>query len=147
MSRKQNDGTRRGSLDELLANLERKELLAALREVGGQRTSAARRLGISRTKLYRRMHALGLFPRRRVSPTAQGASRPGEGPRGGQAEPGSGLADTLARVERREIVSVLQQTHGQRTLAAHNLGISRARLYRRMEALDIDPKVITRSGV
>jgi len=46
----------------------------------------------------------------------------------------------LHTIERREIVSALSRTAGQRTLAAKELGISRSRLYRRMEALGIDPR-------
>lgn len=48
----------------------------------------------------------------------------------------------LSALERREILAALQETNGQRTLAAQRLGISRSRLYRRMEALGIDPRQI-----
>ncbi len=52
-----------------------------------------------------------------------------------------GSLDTILNtIERREIVSALKRTNGQRTLAAKELGISRSRLYRRMEALGIDPR-------
>ncbi len=59
--------------------------------------------------------------------------------------PGNGaelgvLDHKLSMLERTEIVGALQGTHGQRTLAAQRLGISRSRLYRRMEALGIDPR-------
>ena len=55
--------------------------------------------------------------------------------------PGVGLLDhLLGSLERREIVSALERSNGQRTLAARVLGISRSRLYRRMEALGIDPR-------
>lgn len=54
---------------------------------------------------------------------------------------GSGLLDrVLASVERREVLNALRRTHGQRSQAAKALGISRSRLYRRMEALRIDPR-------
>ena len=61
------------------------------------------------------------------------------------AEPGSsngdGLLDrVLASVERREILNALRRAHGQRSQAAKALGISRSRLYRRMETLRIDPR-------
>ena len=58
-------------------------------------------------------------------------------------EPIRGSLDTiLSTIERREIVSALSRTSGQRTLAAKELGISRSRLYRRMEALGIDPREV-----
>ena len=50
------------------------------------------------------------------------------------------LDDVLARVEKREILGALNRADGQRTMAARMLGISRSRLYRRMEALGIDPR-------
>jgi transcriptional regulator with PAS, ATPase and Fis domain len=50
-------------LDEILATVERRALLAALRRAGGQRSRAARAMGISRSRLYRRMEALGIRPR------------------------------------------------------------------------------------
>jgi DNA-binding NtrC family response regulator len=46
----------------------------------------------------------------------------------------------LTTIEKREILDALKRASGQRTLAARLLGISRSRLYRRMEALDIDPR-------
>lgn len=53
------------------------------------------------------------------------------------------LDNKLSMLERSEIVSALQGTRGQRTLAAQRLGISRSRLYRRMEALGIDPRQLS----
>ncbi|HUU85694.1 MAG TPA: sigma 54-interacting transcriptional regulator [Phycisphaerae bacterium] len=50
-------------LDEVLATVERRAILAALRRAGGQRSKAARTIGISRSRLYRRMEALGIRPR------------------------------------------------------------------------------------
>lgn len=50
------------------------------------------------------------------------------------------LDNKLSSLERTEILTALEETHGQRTLAAQQLGISRSRLYRRMEALGIDPR-------
>ncbi|MCH7813827.1 MAG: sigma 54-interacting transcriptional regulator [Planctomycetes bacterium] len=50
-------------LDEILATVERRALLAALRRASGQRSRAARQIGISRSRLYRRMEALGIRPR------------------------------------------------------------------------------------
>lgn len=47
-------------LDEVLAGLERREILAALERAGGQRSLAAKLMGISRSRLYRRMDALGI---------------------------------------------------------------------------------------
>lgn len=52
------------------------------------------------------------------------------------------LDQMLTTIERREIVSALKRAKGQRTLAARLLGISRSRLYRRMEALGIDPREV-----
>lgn len=58
-------------------------------------------------------------------------------------DPVGGSLDTILHtIERREIVSALKRTSGQRTLAAKELGISRSRLYRRMEALGIDPREV-----
>lgn len=51
------------------------------------------------------------------------------------------LDDVLACVEKREIMAALEKADGQRTLAARMLKISRSRLYRRMEALSINPRV------
>lgn len=48
------------SLDEVLYSVERREILTALARAGGQRTKAAESLGISRSRLYRRMAALGI---------------------------------------------------------------------------------------
>ncbi len=50
-------------LDEVLATIEKGEILGALNRADGQRTMAARLLGISRSRLYRRMEALGIDPR------------------------------------------------------------------------------------
>ena len=61
----------------------------------------------------------------------------------GQPQDAAGLGPLdriLTAIERREILSSLQRAKGQRTLAARMLGISRSRLYRRMEALGIDPR-------
>lgn len=52
-----------GSLDRILTSIEKREILAALKRADGQRTRAARMLGISRSRLYRRMEALGIDPR------------------------------------------------------------------------------------
>ncbi len=52
-----------GPLDRILTTVEKREILAALRRANGQRTLAARLLGISRSRLYRRMDALGIDPR------------------------------------------------------------------------------------
>lgn len=52
-----------GPLDRILSTVEKREILAALRRANGQRTLAARLLGISRSRLYRRMDALGIDPR------------------------------------------------------------------------------------
>ncbi len=52
----------KGSLDRLLTTIERREILSALERAKGQRTLAAEILGISRSRLYRRMGALGLLP-------------------------------------------------------------------------------------
>ena len=48
------------------------------------------------------------------------------------------LDDILTKIERREIVAALTKASGQRAHAANLLGISRSRLYRRMDALGID---------
>lgn len=51
------------SLDEILTSIETREIVGALKQVQGQRTQAAKLLGISRSRLYRRMEALGIDPR------------------------------------------------------------------------------------
>lgn len=53
-------------LDNLLADYERQAILTALRKTGSQRSLAARLLGISRSRLYRRMDALGIVPRSEI---------------------------------------------------------------------------------
>ena len=53
-----------GSLDRILTTIEKREILNALNRANGQRTLAARLLGISRSRLYRRMEALGIDPRK-----------------------------------------------------------------------------------
>lgn len=50
-------------LDDLLADYERQAILNALRRASGQRSLAARMMGISRSRLYRRMEALGIVPK------------------------------------------------------------------------------------
>jgi PAS domain S-box-containing protein len=49
-------------LDDVLASVERQAILAALHRAGGQRSRAARAMSISRSRLYRRMEALGIHP-------------------------------------------------------------------------------------
>lgn len=53
-------------LDNLLADYERQAILTALRKTGSQRSLAARLLGISRSRLYRRMDALGIVPKTEI---------------------------------------------------------------------------------
>ena len=53
-----------GPLDHLLNETERREILKALRQAGGERTQAANMLGITRSRLYRRMEALGIDPKK-----------------------------------------------------------------------------------
>ncbi|MGB2984550.1 MAG: helix-turn-helix domain-containing protein [Phycisphaerae bacterium] len=59
----QNTASGMGPLDQMLTTIERREILSALGRAKGQRTLAARLLGISRSRLYRRMEALGIDPR------------------------------------------------------------------------------------
>ncbi len=79
-------------------------------------------------------------PLTRDNPTAPNAP----GPR--QAENATGqqqsllLDPVLANVERDAIRRALRAADWQRNKAAQFMGISRSRLYRRMEALSIDPK-------
>ena len=54
------DDGKTGPLDQVLTSIERREILGALGRAKGQRTRAARLLGISRSRLYRRMEALGV---------------------------------------------------------------------------------------
>jgi PAS domain S-box-containing protein len=57
------NGSDDARLDQVLAGVERREILRSLRDADGQRTQAAKALGISRSRLYRRMEALGIDPR------------------------------------------------------------------------------------
>lgn len=76
--------------------------------------------------------------------TSDAGSSAVDGPENGT---GMGVLDNkLSRLERSEIVDALKNTRGQRTLAAQRLGISRSRLYRRMEALGIDPRQLGAHG-
>lgn len=50
------------SLDERLADIERRAILDAIRRANGRRNLAARLMGISRSRLYRRLEALGINP-------------------------------------------------------------------------------------
>jgi PAS domain S-box-containing protein len=50
------------------------------------------------------------------------------------------LDPLLAQCEREAILRALKAAHGQRNRAAQMMGISRSRLYRRMEALGVDLK-------
>jgi DNA-binding NtrC family response regulator len=52
--------TERIVLDKLLASIEKELLLRALGQAGGNKTEAARLLGVSRPRLYRRLEQLGL---------------------------------------------------------------------------------------
>jgi len=56
-----------------------------------------------------------------------------------QAAPSLHLDSYLERVERQTILRALDTADGQRSRASQLLGISRSRLYRRMDALGIDP--------
>ena len=76
----------------------------------------------------------------RLEPLLPEPPLPAPGAAGGPGN-GHGLLDrVLASVERREILGALRRAQGQRSRAAKALGISRSRLYRRMEALRIDPR-------
>ena len=54
------DDSEQGPLDQLLNETESREILLALHRVGGERTQAAKLLGITRSRLYRRAAALGI---------------------------------------------------------------------------------------
>jgi DNA-binding NtrC family response regulator len=53
---------RTGSLRSILAETERQVILEALKSAGGNKTKAARMLGIHRTSLYEKMRMHGLDP-------------------------------------------------------------------------------------
>jgi DNA-binding NtrC family response regulator len=61
-------------LDRLLQLVERKLILKAIRDNHGHRSAAARQLGISRSRLYRRLTQLGI--------QLDGAAEPGSTQRG-----------------------------------------------------------------
>jgi transcriptional regulator of acetoin/glycerol metabolism len=52
-------------LDPILADVEREAIRRALRAANWQRNKAAQLMGISRSRLYRRMEALGINPNER----------------------------------------------------------------------------------
>lgn len=54
------NSTGRIPLDRILEDVERREILRALEAAGGQRSLAAQIMGISRSRLYRRLDVLGL---------------------------------------------------------------------------------------
>jgi DNA-binding NtrC family response regulator len=54
------DEPSRRRLDALLTDLERRAICFTLAQASGNRSHAARTLGISRSRLYRRMEALGI---------------------------------------------------------------------------------------
>jgi len=56
-------GPLEAKLDGVLADVERRTILDALRQARGQRSRAAKIMGISRSRLYRRMDALGIVPK------------------------------------------------------------------------------------
>ena len=90
----------------------------------------------------------GIAPEPHETPTACDCSDSGlvEGI-SASSEEGTSVMGPLDRIlttiEKREILAALKRANGQRTLAARLLGISRSRLYRRMEALDIDPRELS----
>jgi len=62
-------GNREGesvSLDDVLCDTERRAILTALRRARGQRSMAAKFMGISRSRLYRRMEALGIASKKEL---------------------------------------------------------------------------------
>ncbi len=155
--------TSTGKLEEILRRVERDEILAMLRRCGGERTKTARRLRISRSRLYRRLTALGIAshnaesaapgipsaasdaappaipPNAPDAPPPVCATAPPEtgAPLGESASSEVNLTEVLARVERAEIEAALRETLNQRAAAARKLGISRSSLYRRMDTLGI----------
>lgn len=60
---RESDADRSVRLDGVLADVEKRTILDALRQARGQRSRAAKIMGISRSRLYRRMDALGIVPR------------------------------------------------------------------------------------
>jgi DNA-binding NtrC family response regulator len=57
-----------------------------------------------------------------------------EKPKLGEAE-GDSIAEEVKRIERKQIVDALLQTRGNKKKAADSLGISRAKLYRKMKSM------------
>ncbi len=99
--------------------LDRILLTRALEAADEDQHHTARRLGISRDSLGRRLHELGLYPSRALE---------GEDEREQTLTPLKSLAD----IEWEHIRRVLSATHGNRTEAAKILGIGEAALYRRL---------------
>jgi PAS domain S-box-containing protein len=70
----------------------------------------------------------------------------GAGAAGSDSRPGDNalrLDPLLAQCEREAILRALNAAHGQRNRAAQLMGISRSRLYRRLDALGVDLKART----
>jgi DNA-binding NtrC family response regulator len=63
VSQAQASPTQPETLDAILARVEKEAILAALQRCEGQRSQAAKSMAISRSRLYRRMEALGISPR------------------------------------------------------------------------------------
>lgn len=114
-----------GHLDRLLRRKEKLAILHAIHASGGNRQEAARMLGMSRSRLYRRFEALGIGP----SSITRARTTDGD-------LPIRKLDDVLQEVELHELLRVRRQTSGHRTRAARILGITRSRFYRQLHALD-----------
>ncbi len=83
--------------------------------------------------------AMGEGPVLRREDLSLGASGPLTLPPTGSDHDVPRLDDHLETVEREAILNALMSAGGRRSKAAQVMGISRSRLYRRMEALGIDP--------
>ena len=69
-----------------------------------------------------------------------GTTQPAGAPAAAPTPEALRLDPLLAQCEREAILRALKAAHGQRNKAAQMMGISRSRLYRRMEALGVDLK-------
>ncbi len=58
------DQSKHRALDDILKEVATREIIGALQRAHGHRTLAAKMLGMTRSKFYRRMNALGIDPRK-----------------------------------------------------------------------------------
>jgi len=137
----------------LLAAIERRTILTAVRKGGNDKNLAARMLGIGKTTLYRKLKEYG-FDAPSTSVSADIASPP-EKPRVIPNAPANaietigtdtGPLEAIERaIEKTAILTAMQETENDRQLVARMLGIGRTTLYRRLKEYGVPLSRCTRS--